>query len=119
MKLNFNRQLVTADGKQLGQMSIGRLFSTELSSAAIKDKAVIFKYWDWAKKLAKDEVIDVDKGDQETLVNAIVASETMATVLKAQLLEVIEDAKAYWATKEKKATSNGKAEKELAEKEDE
>lgn len=115
MKLNFNRPLVTADGKTIGQQSIGRLLAAELQGAAIKDKAIIFKYWDWAKKLANDEMVDLDKGDQETIINAVVSSETMATVLKAQLLEVIEDAKTYFASKEKKAAGNGKAEKATVE----
>jgi hypothetical protein len=55
---------------------------------ASSSKGDALKFWDWAKKLFKGEVLDLDKSDQETLKGFVKDSDSFTVLAKAQLLEI-------------------------------
>ena len=84
MKLDFNFELLDLDGTVIKNENVSKILANKLASAS---KGDALKFWDWAKKLFKCEVIDLDKSDQETLKGFIKDSE-LPIIYKAQILEI-------------------------------
>ena len=50
-------------------------------------KGDALKFWDWAQKLYKGEILDLDKSDQEVFKNFIKDTEKIPVITKAQILD--------------------------------
>ena len=85
MKLDFNFDFVGLDEQVFEGGNAGKMLSGALAGAS---KGDALKFWDWAKKLFKGDVLDLDKSDQETLKSFVKDSESFTVLAKAQLLEV-------------------------------
>jgi hypothetical protein len=85
MKLDFNFDFIGLDDKVFEGGNAGKMLAGALASAS---KGDALKFWDWAKKLFKGEVLDLDKSDQETLKGFVKDSESFTVLAKAQLLEI-------------------------------
>jgi hypothetical protein len=85
MKLDFNFDFIGLDGQVFEGGNAGKMLAGALASAS---KGDALKFWDWAKKLFKGEVLDLDKSDQETLKGFVKDSESFTVLAKAQLLEI-------------------------------
>ena len=85
MKLDFNFNFIGLDDQVFEGDSASKMLAGALASAS---KGDALKFWDWAKKLFKGEVLDLDKSDQETLKGFVKDSESFTVLAKAQLLEI-------------------------------
>lgn len=85
MKLNFNFNLIDLDGKEIDTANAGKLLANTLIQ---QTKGDAIKYWEWALKLNKGDILDLDTSDQETLKGFIKDSESIFILGKAQLLAV-------------------------------
>jgi hypothetical protein len=85
MKLDFNFDFIGLDDQVFEGDNAGKMLAGALASAS---KGDALKFWDWAKKLFKGEVLDLDKSDQETLKGFVKDSESFTVLAKAQLLEI-------------------------------
>ena len=85
MKLDFNFDFIGLDDQVFEGGNAGKMLAGALASAS---KGDALKFWDWAKKLFKGEVLDLDKSDQETLKGFVKDSESFTVLAKAQLLEI-------------------------------
>jgi hypothetical protein len=90
MKLNFNFNLTDLDGKELEGANSGKLLANTLIQ---QTKGDAVKYWEWALKLNKGEVLDLDTSDQDALKTFVKDSETITVLAKAQLLAVFAKSK--------------------------
>jgi hypothetical protein len=84
MKLDFNFDFIGLDDQVFEGGNAGKMLAGALASAS---KGDALKFWDWAKKLFKGEVLDLDKSDQETFKVFIKDSE-LPIIYKAQILEI-------------------------------
>jgi hypothetical protein len=84
MKLDFNFNFIGLDEVAFEGGNAGKTLASALAGAS---KGDALKYWDWAKKLFKGEVLDLDKSDQETLKTFVKESDSFTVLAKAQLLE--------------------------------
>jgi hypothetical protein len=84
MKLDFNFDFVGLDEVAFEGGNAGKLLAGALAGATKGDS---LKFWDWAKKLFKGEILDLDKSDQETLKTFVKDSESFTVLAKAQILE--------------------------------
>lgn len=84
MKLDFNFNFIGLDEVAFEGGNAGKTLAGALAGAS---KGDALKYWDWAKKLFKGEVLDLDKSDQETLKTFVKESDSFTVLAKAQLLE--------------------------------
>jgi hypothetical protein len=84
MKLDFNFDFIGLDDQVFEGGNAGKMLAGALASAS---KGDALKFWDWAKKLFKGEILDLDKSDQETLKTFVKDSESFTVLAKAQLLE--------------------------------
>lgn len=85
MKLDFKFDFIGLDDQIFEGGNAGKMLAGALASAS---KGDALKFWDWAKKLFKGEVLDLDKSDQETLKGFVKDSESFTVLAKAQLLEI-------------------------------
>ena len=85
MKLDINFDFIGLDDQVFEGGNAGKMLAGALASAS---KGDALKFWDWAKKLFKGEVLDLDKSDQETLKGFVKDSESFTVLAKAQLLEI-------------------------------
>ena len=85
MKLDFNFDFIGLDDQVFEGGNAGKMLAGALASAS---KGDALKFWDWAKKLFKGEVLDLDKSDQETLKGFVKDCESFTVLAKAQLLEI-------------------------------
>lgn len=85
MKLDFNFNLQDLDGKELEGANAGKLLANTLIQ---QTKGDAVKYWEWALKLNKGEIVDLDSSDQESMKSFIKESEQVTVLAKAQLLNV-------------------------------
>ena len=94
MKLNLSQPFLDIDGNpsKTEAFSLGQLLSTFLAGSNSKTDAI--KFYEWAKKMHKNEELDLDSQDQKLLIKFISEHDMMVTALRAQLLEAIESCKA-------------------------
>jgi hypothetical protein len=85
--INFNKNLLDLDGKEIEKAHIGKIIGNALVGAT---KGDALKYWGWATKMNAGEELDLDKSDTETLKNFIKESEGLTILTKAQALECFE-----------------------------
>lgn len=96
MKLNFNQPFLDLDGKEIRESDTentltnqGKTLSKSLSASFDAKETDVLKYWEWAVKCHKGEVLELDKSDQKKLKDFI--EKTQFNVLvKYQLLENFE-----------------------------
>ena len=84
MKINLNSALVDLDGKEIADSNMGKILAQLLIS---ETKGDALKFWDWAMKLHKGEVLDLDKSDQEVFKTFVKETEKLPIITKAQILE--------------------------------
>lgn len=84
MKINLNSALVDLDGNEIADSNMGKILAQLLIS---ETKGDALKFWDWAMKLHKGEVLDLDKSDQEVFKNFLKETEKLPIITKAQILE--------------------------------
>lgn len=84
MKINLNSALVDLDGNEIADSNMGKILAQLLIS---ETKGDALKFWDWAMKLHKGEVLDLDKSDQEVFKNFVKETEKLPIITKAQILE--------------------------------
>jgi len=85
--INFNKNLLDLDGKEIEGANIGKIVAQTLVQSS---KGDALKYWGWATKMNAGEELDLDKSDTETIKNFIKESETLTILTKAQALECFE-----------------------------
>ncbi|GAB3511724.1 hypothetical protein [Emticicia fontis] len=85
MKLDFNQPIVSLDGTAIEGTNMGKVLADHL---ALSTKGNALKNWEWALKLHKGEVIDLDTADQTTIKEFIDKHESLPSLTKAQLLLV-------------------------------
>lgn len=86
MKIDLNKSLLDLDGKEIADSNMGKIVAQMLVQAT---KGDALKFWDWALKLNKGEVIDLDKSDQEVFKNFVKEHEQLPIITKAQILELL------------------------------
>lgn len=84
MKIDLNSALVDLDGKEIADSNMGKILAQLLIS---ETKGDALKFWDWAMKLHKGEVLDLDKSDQEVFKTFVKETEKLPIITKAQILE--------------------------------
>jgi len=82
--INFNKNLLDLDGKEIEGANIGKVVAQSLISGG---KGDALKFWHWANKMYQGEALDLDPTDAEVLKNFIKENETMTILVKAQALE--------------------------------
>lgn len=93
MKVSFSGPVILLNGEnytdpQTNQpISIGRVISNFLVNETKGDS---FKFYDWAKKMYDGGTIYFDRGDQDTIKNAIKQTDKLSHLVKAQFLELFE-----------------------------
>lgn len=89
MKLNFNQPFLDLDGKELAESNQGKTLSQALSASFDAKETDVLKFWEWALKIHKGDVIDIDKADQKKLKEFIEKTQ-FNLLVKVQLLEHFE-----------------------------
>lgn len=93
-KLQLDFPVFDEDGKNIDpQKSAGKLLAASLLRRASNDEGDITKLFGWAMILAKDEPIEIDKGDYKKLKTLVVSDPDMFIILKAPLLDALEKLK--------------------------
>lgn len=90
MKLDFNKQILDLDQNPIEGSNIGKTLATVLVA---QPKGDALKFLEWAQKMYKGEVIDLDTSDQNTLKDFIKNSDQLTILLKGQALNIFEDTK--------------------------
>ena len=86
MKVDFNFDLLGLDEQPIEGANAGKLLANALAQGS---KGDALKFWDWAVKLNKGEILDLDSSDQETMKNFVKDSEGFTVLAKAQLLQIL------------------------------
>lgn len=84
MKIDLNAFIIDLDGSEIKDSNMGKIVAQMLIT---ETKGDALKFWDWAQKLYKGEVLDLDKSDQEVFKNFIKDSEKIPIITKAQILD--------------------------------
>lgn len=87
MKIDLNKNVIDLDGNQIEGANMGKIVAQFLVN---ESKGDALKFWDWALKLNKGEVLDLDKSDQETFKTLIKETEKLPIITKAQILEQLQ-----------------------------
>ena len=90
MKVDLNIVLVDLDGKEIDKSNAGKLVANLLS---LDRKGDSLKYWDWALKLNKGEVLDLDPSDFDTLRRFIKGNDNLTNLVEAQVLTQLDKTK--------------------------
>lgn len=86
MKIDLNKSVIDLEGKEIADSNIGKIVAQMLIQAT---KGDALKYWDWAQKLYKGEILDLDRSDQEVFKNFVKDHEALPIITKAQVLELL------------------------------
>jgi hypothetical protein len=94
MQLDFNKPLLQLDGTPAKdqfneEVSLGKLLGNQLASHNQGDAVKIIG---WAQKCFRGYTVEVDKSDFKTLKDFIASSQQLTNLMKAQMLEVCDDA---------------------------
>lgn len=87
MNIDLNKSILDLDGKEIENANMGKIVAQFLVN---ESKGDALKFWDWALKLNKGEVLDLDKSDQETFKTLIKETEKLPIITKAQILEQLQ-----------------------------
>jgi len=89
MKLDFNKPFFSIRGDKQPS-TLGELFADVISTEQHKEAT---KLYNWAVKFAQNESVDLDKADFKLLEDLVNNHGRIVVLLKAQLLQVFEDAR--------------------------
>lgn len=100
MKLIFNYQLQSLDGKKIegDESHAGKILANALS---MSNKGNAIKLYDWALKLFNKEGIEVDETDFQVLYAFIETTEFLTVLCKSQMLKGMNEDKERAAKKTK------------------
>lgn len=88
MKVNLNFNVKDIYGKEIDnngvKVNAGRVVAEALVNTP---KGDVLKHYEWAMKLAKGTVLDLDKSDTAYLKEFVTKSDSFFIILKAQILE--------------------------------
>lgn len=87
MKIDLNKSVLDLDGKEIENANMGKIVANFLVNESKGDP---LKFWEWALKLNKGEVLDLDKSDQDTFKTLIKETEKLPIITKAQILEALQ-----------------------------
>ena len=87
MKIDLNAPIIDLDGTEINDSNMGKIVAQMLIT---ETKGDALKYWDWAQKLYKGEILDLDKSDQEVFKNFIKETEKIPVITKAQILDKLQ-----------------------------
>ena len=87
MKIDLNKNVIDLDGNQIEGANMGKIVAQFLVN---ESKGDALKFWDWALRLNKGEVLDLDMSDQETFKSLIKDTEKLPIITKAQILEALQ-----------------------------
>lgn len=88
--VSLNVNLKDLDGKEVQGTNLGKLVAGLLVS---QPKGDVLKFYDWALKFNKGEVVTVDRSDYEKLKAFITDHEGLNIIAKAQILPLLENDK--------------------------
>lgn len=86
MKLDFNKPFLNLDGQAIEETNQGKILAQALSQSLDAKETDILKYWEWALKLNKGEILDLDQADQVKL-KAFIDKAQFNVLVKFQLLD--------------------------------
>ena len=87
MKIDLNALIIDLDGTEINDSNMGKIVAQMLIT---ETKGDALKFWDWAQKLYKGEILDLDKSDQEVFKNFIKETEKIPVITKAQILDKLQ-----------------------------
>ena len=85
MKVDFNKPLIGLDDEPIPDFNLGKNIANLLAQ---NTKGDCIKFTDWARKIYKGEVLDLDNADQITLKEFIKSLE-ISNIFEAALLECL------------------------------
>ena len=89
-KYNFNIPVLALDGSHLvdgvKELTLGAILAPVIAQ---QTKGDALKLFSWAMSIYKNEDLILDKSDQNTLKDFINSNENMTILVKAQLLEIL------------------------------
>jgi hypothetical protein len=88
--MKLNKPLTQVDGTVIPDMTIGQSLAQVIASSSMTGPDAL-KFWELARKLAKDEDIVLDTVDKEKLIAFIEKEERMTVLLKGQLLLALKE----------------------------
>jgi type IV secretory pathway protease TraF len=86
MKLDLNFQLKNLDGTLIEDGNAGKIIAQALANDTQGDA---LKWWEWAVKLNKGEVLTLDTSDKEKLIKFVQDHQGLPNITKAQVLSVL------------------------------
>lgn len=93
-ELNFSLPYNNLNGEAFFVEEKKQMLNEIIGNALVStNKGEALKFYDWAVRLHKGDVILVDKSDLKKIRDFIEDSETMFILCKAQLLKIIDEAK--------------------------
>lgn len=93
MKLTFDFKFKGFDGKASEQAAHAGEILGNLLASDTQNKHNAVRYFGWALKFHNKEGVDLEKADQTLLKEFIESAEGLTALMRAQLLEHIEEAK--------------------------
>lgn len=112
--INLNVKLKDLDGKDIpNSATLGKILAYQLVNEKQGD---ILKFYDWALKLNRGEVLTLDRSDYEKLKDYVTSNNNMSILEKAQILPLLENDKILTlnAVNSINSSSHSKNEKEKA-----
>ncbi len=89
--INLNYPIKDLDGNDIESAStLGKLLANQLVSVA---KGDVLKFFDWAMRFNKGEVVELDRSDYEKLKEFVINAETLTILAKGQILPLLENDK--------------------------
>ena len=89
MKIDLNTPLLDLDGTTIIKDENGKeiILGPLLAGYLIRHtEGDAMKFWEWAQKMHKGEVLDLDTTDQGTVREFVKQEKTLSNLVKAQLL---------------------------------
>ncbi len=101
MKVNFNYEILDMESRPMLDVDQTPAMAGKILANALvmQPEGEIIKYFDWALRLHRGEIIDLDRTDQNVIKEFIKNSRTMVILVKVRLLEAFD--------KKQKTESNG------------
>lgn len=89
MKLDFNKPFVDLSGDVIPETDQGKTLASALSQSLDPKEGDLIKYWEWAQKSHKGEVLDLDTADRKKI-REFIEKSNFNVLVKAQLLETMD-----------------------------
>lgn len=88
MIIDFNKNLIGLDGKPMIENDQPIFLSRSLANNLVNGaKGDAIKFYDWALKLYREGVLDLDRRDWEVLKQFVSDLDTVSILYRAQLLQ--------------------------------